>query len=108
MRRMAESIGRRREKENVILLTHLLILGLLKHLVLFSEDTVEKDGSILEKDEKQGSTSVTQFYVPSIEKIETLEAEGILSACASQCTPARFVRASKAFKDLWMMNAPRP
>lgn len=55
MRRMVESFGRRREKETIILPTHLLILGLLKHLVLFSEDTIEKDGFVLEKDAKKAS-----------------------------------------------------
>lgn len=46
---MAESVEGRREKENAILPTHLLILGLLKHLVFFSEDTIEKDGPVLER-----------------------------------------------------------
>ena len=59
MRRMAESVEGRREKEIGLLLTHLLILSLLKHLVFFSGDTVERDGPVLENDEKQSPANVT-------------------------------------------------
>ena len=71
--------------------------------MLFSEDTLEKDGSILEKDEKQGPTSVTQFYVPSIEKIETLEAEDILSHVkfGRRIRYYRFNEASQRAEVVW-------
>jgi hypothetical protein len=45
---MVESFEGEGKRRAVILLTHLLVLGLLKHLVLFSVDTVEKDGFVLE------------------------------------------------------------
>jgi hypothetical protein len=44
----------------------------LKHLVLFSVDTIEKDEFVLEKDENQGPANVSRLYFLSIEEIETL------------------------------------
>jgi hypothetical protein len=48
---MVESSEGEGKRKTVILLTHLLVLVFLKHLVLFSVDTVEKDGFVLEDDE---------------------------------------------------------
>lgn len=69
MRRMIESSEGEGKRRTVILLTYLLVLGFLKHLVLFSVDTVEKDGFALEKDEDQNRADVAQLYIPSIEKV---------------------------------------
>jgi len=41
----------------------------LKHLVLFSVDTIEKDEFELEKVENQSPANMAKRYIPSIEKI---------------------------------------
>jgi hypothetical protein len=41
--------------------------------VLSSVDIVEKDEFVLENDENQDPANVTQPYIPSIERIETLD-----------------------------------
>jgi len=41
----------------------------LKHLVLFSVDTIEKDEFVFEKDENQGPANVARLYFLSIEEI---------------------------------------
>jgi hypothetical protein len=37
--------------------------------MLFSVDTVEKEGSVLENDENQSLVNVAQLYIASIEKV---------------------------------------
>jgi hypothetical protein len=59
---MVKSLEGEGKRRTVILLTHLLVLGFLKHLVLFSVDTVEKD-------EDQNRADVAELYIPSIEKV---------------------------------------
>jgi len=66
MRRMAERIG---EGRFAIRPTHLIMASILKHLVLFSVDTIEKREFVLEKDENQSSTNVAGLYFLSIEEI---------------------------------------
>jgi len=66
MRRMVERIG---EGRSAIHLTHLIITSFLKHLVLFSVDTIEKDEFALEKDEHQSPANVARLYFLSIEEI---------------------------------------
>jgi hypothetical protein len=41
----------------------------LKHLALFSGDSIEKGGFAPEKDENQGLSNVTSLYIPSIENV---------------------------------------
>ena len=61
-----EGEGKRRA---VILLVHLPSYGFLKHLVLFSVDTVEKDGFAIEKDKNRSRASIAQRLIPSIETV---------------------------------------
>lgn len=65
--------GRRR---TAIRRTHLIILSLLKHLMFFSVDNVEKDGFVPERDENWCSANVTRLYFLSIEEIESLDLTG--------------------------------
>jgi hypothetical protein len=51
VRGMVESLEGEGKRRTTIRLTHLLLLGFLKHLVLFSVDTVEIEGFTLEKNE---------------------------------------------------------
>jgi hypothetical protein len=65
-----EEDGRRdRRRRSAIHPTHPIILSLLKHLVLFSVDTIEKDELVLEKDENQGPAYMARLYFLSIEEI---------------------------------------
>jgi hypothetical protein len=66
MRRTVEGKRRRR---SAIHLTHLIIHSFLKHLVLFSVDTIEKGEFVLEKDENQGPANMAGLYILSIEEI---------------------------------------
>lgn len=65
-----EEDGRRdRRRRSAIHPTHPIILTFLKHLVLFSVDTIEKDEFVLEKDENQGPANMARLYFLSIEEI---------------------------------------
>jgi hypothetical protein len=69
-RRFHEEDGRRdRRRRSAIHPTHPIVLSFLKHLVLFSVDTIEKDEFVLEKDENQGPANVARLYFLSIEEI---------------------------------------
>jgi hypothetical protein len=69
MRRMVEPLKGEGKKRTVILPSHLLLLALLKHLTLFSVDTVEKKRFLLQNDENQSRADVAQLYIPSIENV---------------------------------------
>lgn len=69
-RQFHEEDGRRdRRRRSAIHPTHPIIYSLLKHLVLFSVDTIEKDEFVLEKDENQGPANMARLYILSIEEI---------------------------------------
>ena len=53
--------------------THRLILGLLKYFLLFSVDSVEKDGSVLKEEENWDFENIRYLYILSIEGIYNLD-----------------------------------
>jgi len=53
---------------SAICLTHLLILGLLKHLVFFSVDIIEKEEFGLEKVENQGPANMRSVIFFQLKK----------------------------------------
>jgi hypothetical protein len=72
MRRMVEK-GEGESPSRSIHHTHLVILRLLKHFLLFSVDIVEKRGFVQEKDENRDRANVARLYILSIEEIYSLD-----------------------------------